>query len=73
MNNNKFYVKCDECGKEHKIFGESHIDEIAEKYNIKNVSKLPMDSRLAAACDAGTVELFDGNWLDNMANYIENL
>lgn len=70
---NMSYYKCDECGKEHKIFGDSHIDEIAEKYNIKNVSKLPMDSRLAAACDAGTVELFDGDWLDNMADFIEKL
>ncbi len=70
---NMSYYKCDDCGKEHKIFGESHIDEIAQKYNIKNVSKLPMDSKLAAACDAGTVELFDGDWLDNMASYIEKL
>ncbi len=70
---NMSYYKCDDCGKEHKIFGESHIDEIAQKYNIKNVSKLPMDSRLAAACDAGTVELFDGDWLDDMADYIEKL
>ena len=68
---NMSYYKCDECGKEHKIFGESHIDDIALKYNIKNVSKLPMNSSLAAACDAGTIELFDGDWLDNMADYIE--
>ena len=70
---NMSYYKCDECGKEHKIFGESHIDNIAKKYDIKTVSKLPMDSRLAAACDAGTVELFDGDWLDNMADCVEKL
>ena len=70
---NMSYYKCDDCGKEHKIFGESHIDDIAEKYNIKNVSKLPMDSKLTAACDSGTIELFDGDWLDNMADCVEKL
>ncbi len=70
---NMSYFKCDECEKVHKLFGESHIDDIAKKYNIKTVSKLPMDKRLTAACDAGTIELFDGDWLDNMAECVENL
>lgn len=70
---NMSYYKCDDCGKEHKIFGESHIDDIAKKYNIKMVSKLPMNKKLAAACDMGTVELFEGDWLDNIADYIENI
>lgn len=70
---NMSYYKCDDCQKEHKIFGESHIDDIAGKYNINTVSKLPMNSKLASACDAGTIELFDGEWLDNMADCIENI
>ncbi len=70
---NMSYYKCDDCGKEHKIFGESHIDDIAKKYNINIVSKLPMNAKLAAACDKGTIELFEGDWLDNMADMIEKL
>jgi len=70
---NMSYFKCPDCGKEHKIFGESHIDEIAGKYNIKTVAKLPMDSKLTAACDSGTIELFEGNWLDKMADTVEKL
>ncbi|MDY3929229.1 MAG: Mrp/NBP35 family ATP-binding protein [Clostridia bacterium] len=70
---NMSYFECPDCGKKHKIFGESHIDEIAEKYGIKNVAKLPMNNKLAAACDAGTIELFDGSWLDQMADSIEKL
>ena len=70
---NMSYFKCPDCGKEHKIFGDSHIDEIAGKYDIDTVAKLPMDSKLTAACDAGTIELFDGNWLDAMADKIEKL
>ncbi len=70
---NMSYFKCPNCNTEHKIFGESHIDEIAEKYDIKTVAKLPMDSKLTGACDSGTIELFDGNWLDGMADMIEKL
>ena len=70
---NMSYFKCPDCGKEHKIFGDSHIDEIAGKYDIDTVAKLPMDSKLTAACDAGTIELFDGNWLDSLADKIEKL
>lgn len=69
---NMSYFKCPDCAKEHKIFGESHIDEIAKKYNIKTVAKIPMDKKLTAACDAGTIELFEGGWLDEMANTVEN-
>lgn len=70
---NMSYFKCPDCGKEHSIFGESNICAIAEKYNIDTVSKLPINPKLAAACDKGMVELFEGSWLDNMADKIENL
>lgn len=69
---NMSYFKCPDCGAEHKIFGESHVDEIAEKYNIPNVAKIPVDPKLAAAVDAGMIELFEGDWLDSLADYIEN-
>lgn len=70
---NMSYFKCPDCGAEHKIFGESHVDEIAQKYNIPNVAKIPVDPKLAAAVDAGMIELFEGNWLDPLADYIENM
>lgn len=70
---NMSYFKCPDCGAEHKIFGESHVDEIAQKYNIPNVAKIPVDPKIAAAVDAGMIELFEGNWLDPLADYIENM
>lgn len=53
---NMSYVKCDDCGKEIKVFGESHIDEIAEKHGLKILGKLPLDPDLARLCDAGKIE-----------------
>lgn len=68
---NLSYFKCPDCGKHHNIFGESHIDEIAKTYNIKNVAKLPIDPKLSAASDKGMVELFEGDWLDDMCEFLE--
>lgn len=69
---NMSYMVCPDCGKEYYVFGESHVDGIAEKHNISTVSRLPVDPKLAAACDAGIIELFDGSWLDNMIKMIES-
>ncbi len=70
---NMSYYKCPDCGAEHHIYGESHIEEIASKYGISVTAKLPIDPKLAAACDKGTVELFDNASLDKLADAIESL
>lgn len=53
---NMSYFKCPDCGSEHKIFGESNIDEIAAKHGIKNIAKLSIDPELAKSCDEGRIE-----------------
>ena len=53
---NMSYFKCPDCGAEHRIFGESHIEDIAAQYGIAEIAKLPMDAELARACDNGAVE-----------------
>ena len=63
---NMSYYVCPDCGKEHKIFGESHIDDIAFKYGIKAVAKLPMDSEVAKACDRGMIETLNTDNLKAM-------
>ena len=70
---NMSYVTCPDCGKEIHVFGESHIDEVAAKYALKVLGKLPMDPKLAWACDKGAIELFEGNWLEGAADLIESL
>ena len=70
---NMSYVKCPDCGREIHVFGESHIDEVAAKYALKVLGKLPMEPKPAAACDKGAIELFEGGWLDATADLIESL
>lgn len=70
---NMSYVQCPDCGKPFSVFGESHIDEVAAKYGLKVLSRLPLDPRIAAACDKGAIELFEGDWLDEAADLVESL
>lgn len=53
---NMSYTVCPHCGEKFSVFGESHIDEIAEKYGVKTVCKLPFDSELATLVDKGEIE-----------------
>jgi Mrp family chromosome partitioning ATPase len=70
---NMSYFKCDACGKEHHIFGESHVDEIAARRGIANVARLPIDPAIAAACDSGRVEMLESPWLEQLADALEKV
>ena len=70
---NMSYFECPDCGKQHKIFGESHIDEIAKKHNIKTVAKLPMRPEIAQAADAGCIEKVDADTLSDIADMLDAL
>lgn len=68
---NMAYFKCPDCDKEYKIFGESHIEEIAKEHNLKVLAKLPIDPRLASACDKGMAELMTTEWMDGLVDILE--
>ena len=70
---NMSYFVCDQCGKAHKIFGESHLDEIAGRFGVEHVARLPIQPALAAACDGGTIEMVEAPWLEDMATALESL
>ena len=61
---NMSYFECPDCGKRHKIYGDSHIEDIAKEYGIPVLAQLPVCPDLAKHCDQGTIELFEGDWLD---------
>ena len=70
---NMSYVECPDCGKKIEVFGPSHAEEIAAQYDIPVVAKLPINPKLAGACDKGMIELYDGTWLDEVTKALENL
>ena len=61
---NMSYVKCPDCGKEIKVFGESHIEEIAEKFGYDLLARIPMDPKLSALVDRGMIELMENDYMD---------
>lgn len=70
---NMSYVVCPDCGKEIKIFGESHIDEIASSHNLPVIGRIPVVPQLASLCDRGMLELFDGDWLNGLTDILGTL
>ena len=70
---NMSYLKCPDCGQEIPVFGPSKVDEVAKEHGLDVLGKLPIDPKLAAACEKGMIELFEGDWLDAAAKKLENL
>ena len=70
---NMSYFSCPDCGKEIKVFGESKIEEVAKANNLELLGRIPIEPKLAAACDAGTIELFEGDWLNKLTDKLTSL
>lgn len=56
--------KMPDCGKELKIFGESHIDEIAAELNIPVVGKMPIDMEYASKADSGEFAQINNEYIE---------
>lgn len=67
---NMSYYECPDCGKRHSIFGESHLEEITKKYGMDTIARIPIDSRISAACDRGQIEGLSNDWLDAFADSV---
>ncbi|MGI6230773.1 MAG: P-loop NTPase [Tractidigestivibacter sp.] len=53
---NMAYFTCPNCGEKIWPYGPSRLEETAKAYDIDALDELPIDPKLAAACDAGTLE-----------------
>ena len=68
---NYSYFQCPDCGKQHAIFGESHIDQVAGELEVPVLARLPIDTALAAAFDAGKIEDFPTNYMAQLASQLD--
>ena len=68
---NYSFFRCPDCGGEHPIFGASTIDALGAELNLPVLAKLPLDSALANAMDAGTVEGYTPNPLAQVAAQLD--
>lgn len=68
---NMSYLECPDCGKKISVFGESHIEETADEYEIPVLAKIPIDPSIASKVDEGLVEYVESPWLDAAADAVE--
>ncbi|BCN29617.1 Mrp/NBP35 family ATP-binding protein [Anaeromicropila herbilytica] len=70
---NYSYITCGNCHEKISVFGESHTDEIAEKFGLKVLGKIPIDPSIASACDKEAIEELQGDWLELAEEVLCNL
>lgn len=70
---NMSYFRCPDNGKDYKIFGDSHLESIAEEYNLPVLGKLPIDPAMAVACDQGRIEFYETDLLDSLADVLGDM
>ena len=56
---NMSWFQCDKCGEKHFIYGKSRLEEVAAKFGLKILARLPIRPDIAASVDAGKVEDVD--------------
>ena len=65
---NYSYLKCPDCGKKISVFGERHIDEIAEELGVPVLGKMPIDPALAEAVESEKFYESDNQYLSGAVN-----
>lgn len=68
---NMSYLTCPDCGKRVEVFGESKAEAIAREYGIPAVSRLPLDADIAKLADAGRIEDYETDGLQEVYRAVE--
>ena len=70
---NYSYLQCPDCGKKIQVFGESHLDAVAEEFKLPVLARLPIDPNVAQAYDNGLMETVDTQAVALVADKILSL
>ena len=68
---NYSYLECPDCGKKIEVFGKSHLDEVAQKFDLPILARLPIDPAVAAAYDSGNMESVNTDKLSGVIDTLE--
>lgn len=69
---NYSYLQCPDCGKKIQVFGKSHLDEVAQQFQLPILARLPIDPAVAEAYDGGQMETLNTQALDEAVKAILN-
>jgi len=67
------YLECPDCGKQIKVFGESHVDEVAAELEMKVLGKMPIDPAYAQKADEGRFFEMDNQYIAAGVEVLKNL
>lgn len=70
---NMSYFNCPDNNKNYNIFGESHIEEVAENFGVKVLAKVPISPDIASSSDKGLMELYPDEIFMPIGEYLETL
>ncbi len=70
---NMSYVKCPDCGREIRIFGEGRLTETGKELGIEVLGRVPIDPDMARLADEGKFERFNNDYLTDAAAHIERM
>jgi Mrp family chromosome partitioning ATPase len=70
---NMSYFTCPDNNKDYNVFGESHIEEVAENFGIRVLAKVPINPDIASSSDKGIMELYPDELFIPAAEYLESL
>ncbi|MBQ8769140.1 MAG: Mrp/NBP35 family ATP-binding protein [Oscillospiraceae bacterium] len=70
---NYSYLQCPDCGKKINVFGQSHLDEIAAKFGLPVLARLPIDPAVAEAYDNGLMETVATDAISGVVDAVEKM
>ena len=70
---NMSYVKCPDCDKKIYMFGKSHSQKVADRYQLPLLGQLPIDSELTQLSDQGYVENYHSDWFDEFSQKVKDI
>ena len=68
---NYAYLECPDCGKKIEVFGKSHLDQVAEKFELPILARLPIDPKVAEAYDSGLMETVNTDAMTGVVEAVE--
>ncbi len=71
---NMSFVKCPDCGKEIKLFGDNNnVDKAASEMGVTVLDKLPLDPQITSLIDAGDIEKVPADYLNGTVKMVEDM
>ncbi|MFI3225798.1 MAG: Mrp/NBP35 family ATP-binding protein [Clostridia bacterium] len=70
---NMSYFKCPDNGIDYKIFGESHLEDVAFAHHLPVLAKLPIDPKIANLVDAGKIEEYSSAEFENIGEILTKM